>query len=132
MKSDSKPPFVECYEHEGVTLWMNSGDPIKVGIAKNTILRNDPSSVGSLLQMAYAGFWILEGILYSQDLTAETHPSLVFYLSNREGLSMDERWELYANRVQTTELDILRLAYENTRRNVFETMAELPVEKKEN
>jgi hypothetical protein len=130
LKQPIKPLYVECYQHEGVTLWMNSGDPIKARIAKDTIISAEGVEWGKLSLMTYAGFWILEGLVYSHDLSPESYPTLSFYIEHREGLSMVERWQLYSENVESDELDILHSAYEATRRNVLKTMEDLPPQEK--
>jgi hypothetical protein len=131
MRPTSKPPYVECYQKDGVTVWMNSGDPIKARIAKDVIMRATGISWERIHVMMYAGFWIIEGLVHSHDFTIETHPTLCHYFEQREGLNMDERWELYASSVEVSELDFLQLAHDNTRRHVLETMTDLSLEKKE-
>lgn len=122
---------LRLFEHEGSSLYLHSGNPIKEQIAKDVITGKLPYlSNAKLNTMSYAAFWILEGSLESYDLDPEKYPSLNQYLSEREKLPLLERWELYITCVDDSELDILRLAYDATRRHKFETLADAPLEEK--
>lgn len=122
------PPFTEIYEAEGAKLALNSGTPIKERVVRDALLRLNPNA--NLNLMTYAGFWIMEASLVQHELSADKYPSLYYYLEKRNG-SLEQRWDLYVNNVQEAELDLLRLAYDATRRNLYETMRDLdPQEKK--
>lgn len=124
----SKPLFLQRYALEGAVIEINSGSPVKERIVKE-FLRSKFGENANLNLMAFAGFWIMEGTIQDMELDAAKFPSLYAYFANRDG-SLDERWEHYENLVQEDELDLLRMAYDGTRRHVLETMADAPFDEK--
>lgn len=127
MKPD-KPLFLQCYESNGASIWINSGSTVKERIVKE-FLRGKFGADINLNQMMFAGFWIIEGTIHSIEVNAEKYPSLSQYCTGREG-SLGDRLEFYMEYVQEDELDIIRLAHDATRRHVLETMTEAPIEEK--
>jgi len=129
MNDKPMPSFVREYRTEGACLWVHSGTGIGEIIAREFLRKRFPDA--NLNLMMYAGFWILEGVLYAHELSGEVYESLNHYLSERQNMSIEERWALYCVTIDdATTGGILHDAYNNTRRHVMETMAELPLEDK--
>lgn len=120
---------MRLFEHEGSSLYLHSGNTIKERIAKEVVLKFNPDA--DLGRMVYAAFWIMEGSLGTYDLDPEKYPVLNRYLAERESLNLNDRWELWLScEYELEELDILRLAYDNTRGHPLEVMAGVPTEEK--
>lgn len=129
MNETKKPPFVREYSTEGATLWVHGGTGVGEVIVREFLRKLFPDV--NLNLMIYAGFWILEGVLYAHELTGEQYESLSYYLAERESLDMQGRWKLYCNVIdESIVTGLLFEAYNTTRRHVMETMAEMPLEDK--
>jgi hypothetical protein len=120
---------MRLFELDGSSLYLHSGNTIKERIAKEVVLKFNPAA--DLGRMVYAAFWIMEGSLGTHDLDPDKYPVLNRYLAERETLSFSERWELYIScEYEADELDILRLAYDNTRGHPLEVMEGMSTEEK--
>lgn len=132
MTSTNGNGAMRLFEHEGSSLYLHSGNPIKERIAKDVVLRMNPQlNEADLSKMIYAGFWIMEGSLGAFDIDLEKYPNLNQYLKAREMLTILQRWELYIfSEYSSEELDLLRLAYDATRSHLLETMQGVSDEEK--
>lgn len=124
----SSPAFVREFKHSAGRLGFHSGFTVKGQIVEAFV--TEKVGVGKQNELANAPFWIIEGFLWDYELDESLAPSLHYYLSNRDGKDMNERWELYTQAFDQNEGLELMNAYTRTRRHALETEADLPIEEK--
>lgn len=128
MDKSQAPAFVKVYDFVGGCLRLHSGTPVNAVAVESFV----EGKVGSGEQNKYqhAAFWVLEGLLFDYELDPAVTPTLHYYLANRGGKSLEERWEFYGNTLDHEECLHVTNAYVKTRRHVMETEAEDSVEEK--
>lgn len=116
------------YKAEGIKLMLLVGSPVKLALARNYVKSQVP--LEELFLMAAGGFWILEGLIIEYEVDQSKYPTLYKYLEEREGFGLPRRWKHYLETIQDEDLEVLRVAYEGTRKSIFETLADVPLEEK--
>lgn len=134
MSPNKLPPFVLPYKLAGKesSFFMNCNRPVKATIAQDWVLKHMESEgveKTDFFTGFISAFWIIEGFLFSADLIESEFPTLHYYLGNRDGLSIPQRWELYKN-VELPEVASMVEVYNATRQNPLHTEIDTPVEEK--
>lgn len=122
------PPYVVSYQSEGACFYMHSNRPVKALTAQSYVAKFTTDDEFS--QASISAFWIIEGYLYDLEIEGESFPGLRYYLSERDGLNMQNRWKLYNDSLDFREAGILVEAFNQTRGNAYKTEIDTPLAEK--